>query len=351
MTRSTAGWWLRLILALTLLSFLLLAAAALVLVFDQMRGGQLEQSAMPWLGGIGVVAGLTRIIIARLSNPLLFLTLSLVLAASAVLLLRLRDSHRPQDVGAAFALLLGLTGFALTFVPEFLYLRDNFGVRMNTVFKFYFQAETLLACACALILVWVWKNSRRARIPFAVGVTILIAAGLVYPLEAINSRTAGFTTQPALDATLNLRKSQPDEWAAIDWLNSKVMPGSAAVLLEAPCPSYCSGGRMSAFTGIPAVLGWVNHEAQWRGSTSETTIRSADISAIYTTATNDETLRLLRHWKVTYVILGDGERSYISEVCQLTPISCSAETSQEKLQRILPTVFTNRTVLIYSVPP
>ena len=43
-----------------------------------------------------------------------------------------------------FALLLILTGVLLTLGPEFIYLRDNFGVRLNTTFKFYYQAWACL---------------------------------------------------------------------------------------------------------------------------------------------------------------------------------------------------------------
>ena len=349
--RQIAAWWLRLMLVLGLFFFALLVISAIVVVFDQFRGGQMEQAAQPWLGGMGVAAGLGLILFARPTNPLLFLTLSLILAAGSALLFNWIGKHRPPDRGLVFALLLGLAGFALTFAPEFLYLRDNFGVRMNTIFKFYFQAETLLACACGLILAWVWKNTARARIPFVALVLLLAAAGLVYPLEAIYSRTAGFTAQPTLDATANLRRDQPDEWAAIDWLAGQVRPGTPAVLLEAPCPSYCTGGRMSAFSGIPAVLGWFNHEAQWRGSSIESSRRAGDISAMYATASDADTLRLLRQWKVTYVIFGAIERSYIAEICKLASSHCSVESSQEKLQRLLSVAFQSGDITLFYVPP
>ena len=37
----------------------------------------------------------------------------------------------------------------LTLAPEFVILRDNFNSRINTVFKFYYQAWTLWSIAAA----------------------------------------------------------------------------------------------------------------------------------------------------------------------------------------------------------
>ena len=70
-----------------------------------------------------------------------FLTGILVVGASLAMSImhisRARLSVRP------FVLLLLCTGCLLTLVPEFLFLRDSFGARMNTVFKFYYQAWML----------------------------------------------------------------------------------------------------------------------------------------------------------------------------------------------------------------
>jgi hypothetical protein len=49
-------------------------------------------------------------------------------------------------------------------------------------------------------------------------------------------------------------------WAAIEWLQANA-PG-VPVILEAPGRSYNYEGRISAFTGFPAVLGWSLHEGQ-----------------------------------------------------------------------------------------
>ncbi|MBK8782353.1 MAG: hypothetical protein IPO22_11210 [Anaerolineales bacterium] len=50
---------------------------------------------------------------------------------------------------SAFVLLLLTLGTLLVLAPEFVYLRDQFGYRINTVFKFYYQAWMLWSLAAA----------------------------------------------------------------------------------------------------------------------------------------------------------------------------------------------------------
>ncbi len=61
-----------------------------------------------------------------------------------------------------FTLLMTGIGALLVVGPEFLYLKDLFGDRMNTVFKFYFATWILWGAAGAFILVELWP--RRGRV-------------------------------------------------------------------------------------------------------------------------------------------------------------------------------------------
>jgi YYY domain-containing protein len=364
--RRVGQWWLRLAAALSAFFVLVLAMAGLVLVLDQLRGGLVLQTMQSWLGGGTIAEKLLRVLVARLANPWLFLLLSLLITLAAALAASTpREPNSPAeysqetftpshslDVGLFFSALLGLAGLALTFSVEFVYLRDGFGVRMNTVFKFYFQAWLLMACACGYAVGWLGKYARPSlRAPFFIPAGVLLLAGLVYPLMAIPARTHNFTLPPTLDGTSNLHAAYPDDWAAMDWLRQQAkLSGQIPVLLEAPCLAYCFEGRISAFTGFPTVLGWASHEAQWRDSIVEQSRRQEEIAAVYTAGDPQKILQILSARGVNYVILGKPERDYIAAQCSQRPIPCDPAHTLEQLDTVLTPVFQQGEIIIYLVP-
>ncbi len=159
-----------------------------------------------------------------------------------------------------------IVAFALTLFPEFLYLRDLFGTRMNTVFKFYYQAWALLALASAYGLSRLAAKTTPValKVPAVALSALLILGGLWYPLAAIPSKADNFQSQPTLDGLAYLQRSDPAQVAAIDWLRANVPPD--AVVLEATGGSYSDAARVSMATGNPTLLGWDFHERQWRGN-------------------------------------------------------------------------------------
>ena len=210
-----------------------------------------------------------------------------------------------------FALILIGVGLVLPLAVEFVYLRDLFGTRMNTVFKFYFQAWVLLALAAAYG-VWVVSNHLRGLggLLWRLALVGLILAGLVYPVLAIPNKTGDFSAQPTLDGMAWLEQFHPDDYAAIRWLQANA-PDSA-VILEASGGSYSYYGRVSALTGLPTVLGWDFHEYQWRGSYDEPAARKPDIDILYNSVDPAQTLTLLDKYDITYVYVGSLEREQYS---------------------------------------
>jgi YYY domain-containing protein len=356
------GWIASILIGFYLL--ILLVGAVLLLS----SGSETLSFVQNWFGGLTLSAVLEKVLLARLTNPWLFLLLSAMLALAATAFLGSPvdpQDTRPADQGllspaAMFALLLAFLGIGLTFSVEFFYLRDLFGMRMNTIFKFYFQGWILLACASAFAVWWIAHNTPKIpRAVFLSVVTLLAAAGMVYPVMAVRSRTESFSRTPYLDATASFAgaypqhwAAQPDDWQAIQWILANIRPTSSAlpILLEAPGGGYQNYDRISAFTGLPTLLGWTNHEGQWRGSYEEINRRVPDIQTIYTTPSEAEALELLHKWNVSYVILGSAEQQYIQSLCRKPETACSPERALAKFDRFLTRVYSQQSIVIYSVP-
>jgi len=347
--RVARGW------GLVMLAPIVLLALVLSLALFTEHGRQFVQATLAnpevqqVVGDIGPVAAVKAIIRARLIDPWLFLTLTLLISLAAVSMLRHeRGTASRPSASDLFASLLILVGLALTLSVEFVYLRDNFGVRMNTIFKFYFQAWVMLGCTSAYGVWWILSREGWARHVFLVGVVALTAAGLVYPLMASYSRVQGFKHEPNLNGASSIARNNPDDWAAIEWLRANAW--GTPVVLEAPGDSYDYEGRISAFTGFPAVLGWSLHEGQWRGDYTEQHEREPDIATIYTTYDGRHALQLLHKWDVEYVIVGATEWKYVEELCDAPDRSCFPTEALGKFERLLEPAFEQGQTTIYRVP-
>ncbi|RIK42136.1 MAG: hypothetical protein DCC58_11500 [Chloroflexi bacterium] len=174
-----------------------------------------------------------------------------------------REERFERLTGGLFAL-----GFLLVLLPEVFYIQDVFSDRMNTVFKLYFQGWLVLSVATvAGLLGATARASRRGQIAVWGTTAALLVLSLTYtPLSAWDW-TAGFAQRKGLDGAAYIALSNPADQAAIAWINDHAVPGDT--LVEAPGCAYqvyagAPYNRMSAFTGVPALVGWENHENQWR---------------------------------------------------------------------------------------
>ena len=361
---ALAGWWVVIGIGPMLVLIIVLAVAVLTpfgqaILQDLLSRPEIQQA----VGNGGPVATLRAILAARLRDPWLFLLLSLLISAagvSAFLTHRGSDHTREDPGGAQFASLLMLCGLGLTYATEFVYLRDSFGVRMNTIFKFYYQAWVMLGCAAAFGAWWVLERGPTSRAKtqtprgpalrygFLVVALLLLSAAMVYPVMATYSRVDGFSHVPVLNGAAPIARNNPHDWAAIEWLRANADEGT--VILEAPGKSYDYEGRISAFTGHPAVLGWALHESQWRGDYVEQGKREPDIATIYTTPDAKLALSLLHKWAVDYVVVGPPERRYAQNLCADGERRCGAAGGLAKFEALLTPAFEQGQTAVYRVP-
>jgi len=369
--KSAFTWWWRILLICIGIYLVIMLLIALVLFLQHLLpNSTLAATIQSVLGGMSLREALAASLSARLHDPWLLILISALLAlvianVGGILHKRSASDEATSEIitpltvfsSDLFVFLLIFTGLALTLIVEFFYLRDGFGVRMNTVFKFYYQAWVMLGCASAYGVWWLLDRLKKpaGRVLFVSVAVLFIGLGLVYTVMAIPSRAGDFIGPANLDGSSSVAKNNPDDWAAIQWLDANaeqgVPAGSVPVILEAPWGgSYNYAGRISVFTGFPTVLGWAGHEGQWRGSYDEQGKREPDIATIYTTSDGQTMLDLLHKWKVDYVILGLPELAYIQHVCSQSASGCTPSTALRKFSQVLQPAFNQGQVTIYKVP-
>lgn len=241
-----------------------------------------------------------------------------------------------RDRSQAFILLLGSVAFALVAVCEVFFLKDVFAdgdfLRMNTVFKFYFQAWALLSITSGAGLYFILESFRpQAAVArgqlwlqrgvegiWIAGLLLLLLASAVYPLVGTYARTNHYTQRTnSLDGINYLQSCKvPDcdydtagDYIAIRWLNSHV--SGDPVIVEAVGDDYSSYARISAFTGLPTPMGWVGHEYQWRVNWLNKGLnavdfdsRKSDVDTIYTDPHPSVVMNLLARYHVQYLYVG-----------------------------------------------
>lgn len=288
----------------------------------------------------------------RITSPGTWLTLMiiLILVFALMITLRRRDEHLlslqndrkmawpEEDQNRGFVGLLILLGAALTLTPEFFYLQDDFGTRMNTIFKFYFQTWILwgIAAAYASVIllnkingIWGWLVKS--------GWVVLLVCALIYPSVMLPAKMGLLRGQPiqlTLDGKAYLQRDDPDEWQAYQFLST--MP--LGTLVEAVGPQYNPQfARVATHAGQPGLLGWEGHEIQWRGSAREMGSRRVDIETLYQTSDWSRASEIIRQYGIRYIFIGQVERS-------------TYRVSESKFSSNLGLLFANATVRIYEVP-
>ena len=364
-TKLPADWGRGIAVSLGILVLLLAAMLAMGFLAYRLR----PELVLPILQGQGRDAAtfLADSFTRRLTHIGSLLTLlALLILALAFLLAKWNHSTDEQvsilhPSREAFILLLILLGALLILGPDFLYLQDNFGYRINTIFKFYYQAWILLSLAAAYgtaVLLRAAKSPQGERrsersvaetkteveasrgasnILFSVIFIIVLVVGLTYPALGFPSKANNF--KPPFGFTLDdfdrVQRENPDEAAAILWLRS----APDGVVAEATGNPYSSYGRISIYTGLPTILGWGNHEGQWRGSDFQGMLaqRRDDIETLYVTPDWQTMRSILERYKVRYVVVGYLERA-------------SYRVNEEKFNNFLKPVFRQGNVTIYEVP-
>jgi YYY domain-containing protein len=264
--------------------------------------------------------------------------------------------HRGTSIEMVWVVLLFLFSLVLTLLVEFIVLKGDVG-RANTVFKFYLQAWVMFGVASAAGLGLIMENlalvsradssslSRTAIGENSVaataspnassgsdlrrfgwiwwgGFTLLILAGMVYPVAAARAKmndryvpnsSPGFNGMDYMQsATYNENNQELTlrwDYDAIRWMRQNIK--GSPVIIEGNTGLYRWGNRYSIYTGLPTVIGWDWHTKQQYSLLPGDLIdyRIGLVEEFYNTQDPERAVEIAGRYDVSYVIVGGLERA------------------------------------------
>jgi YYY domain-containing protein len=280
---------------------------------------------------VALIVAFVVVVLALLKQGTIAFLLPFLLIAVA---LGFTGDRRPERV---FTWVLVFVGFLISLGIEIFFLRDwlqgGSSYRMNTLFKFGIQQWIVFGLASAVGLAVVTDRLRPSlkRIVsvtslWYVGLAILLFIVFLFPVLGIparvNDRFPG--ARPAtgtLDGTAfmsvgkysfdwdrkNYQVDLTYDYQAIQWLLRNVK--GSPVIAEAVLPYYRElGARISAYTGLPTLIG-NQHEQEQRPGDTQVGPRENDARAIFSDASFDKILPLLIKHRVRYIYVGQLEQA------------------------------------------
>ncbi len=228
----------------------------------------------------------TSIAIIITDKWLISLPMSVLMGMSLFLLFNSSKLSLESKINS-FAHVLFSAGYLMLTLGELFYIVDVFNNRMNTVFKFHYQAWILLGVAVTIQLICnaIAEHNRtlskgRFRTFGIVILTALMFSGpLYYPVALFANHTWNSVAELSLNGEQFLQAYNLTEYQAISWLREQPFQ----VLAEPYGTDYSTHGRLSSFSGHQSVLSWPGHQIQWRGNAPNIIERQTDIDTLYTT--------------------------------------------------------------------
>ena len=230
-------------------------------------------------------------------------------AAGIVYISRLRKKTLENIIIPA----LIASAILLIITPEFVYVKDIYtsNPRANTMFKLTFQAFVMMSLLAGWTVAKVLSlpadrqvlRHRTLRIIGTVLIMLMFGALMLFPIEAYRSYYDGLKTYHGLNGTAYLLASDTNEVEMITYLSKN---RNQKNMIEAVGDSFTDFNAISAYTGIPTVVGWRAHEWLWRNGYDEVGKRDGEITSFYASA--NDAKELIKKYNIGWVVVSRRER-------------------------------------------
>jgi uncharacterized membrane protein len=270
-----------------------------------------------------------------------------------VFLLKLWSKRKTILQLEKFLIVIFLYSVGLIFFAEFFYFKDIYPAhfRSNTMFKLGYQAFMMCSMLSAYVIIHTIRQSAGSRqlsafrkwgrrIFFLLLLPQLFLVS-IFPFFSIRSYFGGLQVYKGLYGLQWFEREFPDDYQAMLWLKKQVSSlgqnverhnstsflkdlsqtdnhvhdnfftshlERIPVILEADGDSYTDYGRMSAFAGVPTVIGWGVHEWLWRGTYDVVSPRKEEVLLVYEGIDDEKRLDVLAKYNIQYIVVGQLER-------------------------------------------
>lgn len=261
---------------------------------------------------------------------------------------RFLSGMNPADI---FVCGIFVCGIMFVVMPEVFYVVDIYSgdyKRANTMFKFTYQAFVMLSLAAGYGIARItFTRNTSSKVDFRWSfVAVLMAGLLIIPSYYTRISTHQWLGKFSLERYIGLNGIEGlqnrDRLDAIRWINDNIE--NQPVLLEAYGDSYTEYNQISAYTGLPTIMGWQTHQWLWRTSRTVSDAynqvvrpRQIDVAEIYNFTERDKVLTLLDKYGVEYIVVGNLEKEKFPEM------------NEEQLQTLGDIVFQNDSLYIISI--
>jgi len=220
------------------------------------------------------------------------------------------------------------TALLITIVVELFTVRGDIG-RMNTIFKFYLQAWTLLSVSSGAAFVWTltdvltWRP--RWRNTWQVILIVLFAGAALFTITATTDKVSDRINPKAprsFDSMEYMAHAEywdaetmdlSQDYRAIRWMQDNVK--GSPVIVETNCPEYRWCTRFTIYTGLPGVVGWNWHQRQQRalGAPFAVQDRVDSVGQFYNTTVLSYVRKFIAKYDVRYIVVGQLEHIYYED--------------------------------------